>query len=313
MRAFALDEFGKPGSIHELPKPEPEDGQVRVKVTAAAINPFDNVVLTGVLKDRMAHHFPLIPAADLSGTIDALGSGVDQWKRGDEVFGQTGKMSLGLGSLAEFVTASAGTIARRPASVDPEFGAALPLAGVSALMCVEPMSLGSGDVVVVIGAAGGIGGFAVQMAKRAGATVIAVTRSLNSDYVRSLGADDLVDYLTRNVVETVRAAHPDGISGVIHTAGDPETLDGLVAIVQEGGHVTSMKGGAKVEDLAKRGVIGINVGTRVTTAALEKLAAMVEAGALRRPQIKTFKLDQAGAAFEEIGTGHARGKLVVVP
>jgi NADPH2:quinone reductase len=313
LRAFALDEFGKPGSVREVPTPEPEDGQIRVKVEAAGINPFDNVVLNGIMKDRMEHHFPLIPASDLSGTIDAVGSGVDRWKVGDEVFGQTGKMSIGQGSLAELATASAGTIARRPASIDPEFGAALCLAGVSALMCVEPMGLERGDVVVVIGAAGGIGGFAVQMAKHAGARVIAVTRGVNADYVRGLGADEVVDYSTQDVVETVRKAHPDGIAGVVHTAGGPETLAGLAAIVRKGGHVASMIGGAKVEDLAQRGVTGINVFTRVTIAALEKLAAMVEAGGLKRPQIKTFKLDQAGAAFEEIGTGHVRGKLVVLP
>src|SRR5712692_2998421 len=298
MRAFAIDEFGNSGSVHEEPTPEPEAGEVRVKVEAAAVNPFDNVVLKGFMKDRMEHHFPLIPASDLSGTIDSVGSGVDQWKVGDKVFGQTGKISIGHGSLAEFATASAGTIARRPASIDPELGAALPLAGVSALMCVEPMSLKWGDVVVVMGAAGGIGGFAVQMAKHAGAKVIAVTREVNADYVRGLGADEVVDYSTQDVVERVRKAHRDGIAGVIHTAGDAETLGGLAALVHEGGHVVSMTGAAKVEDLAKRVVTGINVGTQVTTAALEKLAAMVDAGAVKRPQIKTFKLDQAGAAFE---------------
>jgi len=313
MRAFALDEFGKPGSIRELPVPEPEQGQVRVKVKAAAVNPFDNAVLTGVMKDRMEHHFPLIPASDLCGTIDAVGPGADQWKVGDEVFGQAGKMGIGHGSLAEFVTASAGTIARRPDSIDPEFAAALPLAGVSALMCVEPMGLKRGDVVVVMGAAGGIGGFAVQMAKNAGATVVAVTRGVNADYVRSLGADEVVDYSASDVVENVRKSHADGIAGVVHASGDAETLAGLAALVRDGGYITSMRGGAKVEDLALRGVTGINVVTRVTTAALEKLVSMTEAGALKRPKITTFKLDQAGAAFEQIGTGHTRGKLVIVP
>jgi NADPH:quinone reductase len=313
MRAFALDEFGKPGSVREVPTPDAEEGQVRVKVRAAGINPFDNVVLTGVMKDRMEHHFPLIPAADLSGTIDAVGSGVDQWKVGDEVFGLVGKMSIGRGSLAEFATASAATIGRRPAAVDAELGAALPLAGVSALMCVEPMSLRTGDVVVIVGAAGGIGGFAVQLAKHAGATVIAVTRGVNADYVRGLGADEVVDYTSQDVAATVGRAHPQGIDGVIHLAGDAQTMAGLAAIVSEGGQVASMIGGAKVEDLAARGVTGMNVRTMVNTAALEKLAAMVVAGALKRPQIKAFTLEESGAAFAEIGTGHVRGKLVVVP
>jgi NADPH:quinone reductase len=313
MRAFAIDEFGAPGSVHELPVPEPAEGEVRVRVQAASVNPFDRFVLTGAMKDRMPHTLPLIPCADLSGTVDAVGAGVQQWKAGDAVFGQQGKMSFGQGTLAEFTTASAGTIARRPASIDAQFGAALPLAGVSALQCIEPMNLKRGDVVVVVGAAGGIGGFAMQMAKHMGATVIALTRHENSDYVRGLGADEVIDYSAQDAAEAVRKAHAEGIAGVVDTARDAALIERLAATVRKGGHVASMTGGAKVEDLEKHGVTGINVSTRVTTEALDKLAAMVEAGALKRPHIKTFKLGEAGQAFEEIGTGHVRGKLVVVP
>lgn len=313
MRAYAIDEFGKPGSVHEVPKPEPGEGQVRVKVKAASLNPFDNAVVNGMMKGRMEHHFPLIPCGDLAGTVDAVGAGVDQWKVGDEVLGVQGKTGLGYGSLAEFVNASAGMVAERPAAVDAEFAAALALAGVSAMQCVEAMHLERKDVVVVLGAAGGIGGYSVQIAKHAGATVVAVTRGLNAEYVRGLGADEVIDYATQDVVGTVRKAHPDGIAGVIHTSGDAETLDGLAALVREGGHVVSMRGGAKVDDLAKRGVTGVNIGTKITTETLGKVAAMAADGSLKRPEIKTFSLDRAAEAFAEIGTGHARGKLVVIP
>ncbi len=128
MLAFALDEFGQPGSVHEVPTPEPGEGQLRIKVQAAAVNPFDNAVLKGMLQDRMPHHFPLIPCSDVSGTVDAVGAGVEQFKPGDDVFGQLGTMGIGHGSMAEYAIATAGTIARRPDSNDPEFGAALPLA-----------------------------------------------------------------------------------------------------------------------------------------------------------------------------------------
>lgn len=227
MRAFAIDEFGKPGSVHELPVPEPAGGEVRVRVEAASLNPFDRFVLTGAMKDRMPHTFPLIPCADLSGTVDAVGPGVQRWKPGDAVFGQQGRMSFGQGTLAEFTTASAGTIARRPAAIDAQFGAALPLVGVSALQCIEPMNLKRGDVVVVVGAAGGIGGFAVQMAKHMGAKVIAVTRSENADYVRGLGADEVIDYSKEDVAEAVRRSHADGIAGVVDTARDAALVEKL--------------------------------------------------------------------------------------
>jgi len=113
------------------------------------------------------------------------------------------------------------------------------------------------------------------------------------------------------VVESVRLASPDGIAGIVHTAGNAETLAGLAAQVRRGGHVISMIGGAKVDELATQGVTGVNVVTGVTTARLDKLAAMAESGALKRVQIKTFKLADAGAAFAAIGAGHLRGKLVL--
>src|SRR3989442_2550360 len=137
MRAFALDAFGQPGSIHDLPDPEPAEKEVRVRVTAASINPFDNAVLQGYLKGRMEHRFPPVPCGDLAGTVDALGAGVDGVAIGDSVFGVTGKMVLGEGTLAEFATASTSTIAKRPAAVSEVTAAALPPARGSALMALQ--------------------------------------------------------------------------------------------------------------------------------------------------------------------------------
>jgi len=114
MRAFAVEELGTPGSALEVAVPEPAERQVRIRVAAAGLNPFDHAVIQGYLKDQMEHRFPLIPDADSSGTVDALGAGVTDWSTGDEVFGSVGKMYLGEGTLAEFATMSTGTIARKP-------------------------------------------------------------------------------------------------------------------------------------------------------------------------------------------------------
>jgi NADPH2:quinone reductase len=111
MKAFAVDELGQPGSTHDLGVAEPGEGQVRIRVAAAGLNPFDNAVVQGYLKDRMEHRFPLVPGMDGSGTIDAIGTGVSAWSVGDEVFGSVGKTYLGEGTLAQFVTMSAETIA----------------------------------------------------------------------------------------------------------------------------------------------------------------------------------------------------------
>jgi NADPH2:quinone reductase len=313
MRAFALDQFGTPGTVHDLPKPEPEAGQVRVRVAVAATNPADLGVISGYYKDMMEHHFPLIPGLDFAGTVEAVGEGVEQWKVGDEVFGGLGKMAWGNGTLAEYATASTAAIASRPEGLDSEFAAALNLAGVSALESVDAIAPEEGDVVVILGAAGGIGGFSVQLAKAAGAHVIGVTRAVNSDYIRDLGASEIVDYTTDDVYETIKAAHPEGVVGIVHTAGDKEYLARLTELVRNGGRVTSMVGAADVEELAKRGITATNVMTRPTGGALERLANLAEAGVVKRPQIKSFPLDQAGDAYGEIGTGHVRGKLVVKP
>jgi NADPH:quinone reductase-like Zn-dependent oxidoreductase len=313
MRAFAFDQFDTPGSVQELPQPEPEAGQVRVRVAAGGINPADLGVIKGFYKDMMEHHFPLVPGLDFAGTVDAVGEGANGWKVGDEVFGGVGKMAWGEGTLAEYTTASTSTIAHRPDSVDVAFGAALPLAGVSALQSVEPMALKRGDVVIVLGGAGGIGGFAVQLAKGAGAHVIAVTRAANHEYAKAFGADEAVDYTTQDVYDAVSAAHPEGIAAIVHTAGDKDYLAHLSELVREGGHIASMVGGAEIEGLATRGVTGINVMTQTTGTTLEQLIDLVAAGTLKRPQIKAFSLDKAAEAYNEIGSGHVRGKLVVTP
>jgi NADPH:quinone reductase-like Zn-dependent oxidoreductase len=311
MRAFAIDAFGEPGSIHDLPDPEPAEKEVRVRVAAASINPFDNVVLKGYLKDRMEHRFPLIPCGDLAGTVDALGAGVEGFAVGDSVFGVTGKMVLGLGTLAELTTASTGTIAKRPASVSEVEAAALALAGVSALQSVEAAAPGPNDVVVIVGASGGIGSYAIQLAAARGARVIGVTSKGKTDYVKSLGADEVIDRTSGDVVEALKAKHPDGVAAIIDTGSDAAGLARLSAAVRKGGTVTSMKGAAAIDELAKRGITGVNIGTQVTKERLDHLATLTAEGKLKAPQIQTFPLERAGEAFELIGQQTHLGKLVV--
>src|SRR6266446_5318317 len=310
MRAFVLDDFGERGSIHDLPDPEPAEQEVRVRVTVASVNPFDNAVLQGYLKGRMEHRFPLVPCGDLAGTVDALGAGVDGFAIGDAVFGVTGKMVLGEGTLAELAIASTNTIARRPAAVSEVEAAALPLAGVSALMSVEAASLKPNDVVVIVGASGGIGSYAVQLAAATGAHVVGVTSKGKTEYVKSLGAHQVIDRTSGDVIEALKAKQPDGVAAIIDTGSDAAGLARLSEAVHKGGTVTSMKGAAAVEDLAKRGVKGVNVVTQVTRERLDNLAKLVADGKLKAPHIQTFSLDNASEAFQLIVQDTHLGKLV---
>jgi len=312
MKAFAIDELGQPGSLHDISVPEPAEGQVRIRVAAAGLNPFDNAVLQGHLKDRMEHRFPLVPGVDASGTVEALGEGVEAWTIGDEVFGSVGKMYLGEGTLAEFATMSAGTVARKPASLDHTAAAAIPVAGVTALMMADALHLSEGHVVVAIGATGGVGSYFVQLASGRGAQVVAMYSGENADYARRLGAAEVIDY-TADVVEAVRSRHADGIDAIAEMHRDEGTVARLAEQVRSGGHVASAVGGADAEALGRRGIKATNVMGIVTTASLEALAAMLERGELTSPDIRSFSLADAGEALAAVATGHVRGKIIVTP
>jgi NADPH:quinone reductase len=288
MRAFAIEEFGKPGSVQEVPVPEPAEGQVRIRVAVASVNPFDNAVLNGYLKDRMEHRFPLVPGLDASGTVDALGDGVQGWKIGDEVFGSVGKKYLGEGTMGEFATMSAATIARRPASIDHSLAAAIPTAGVTAVTMADALQLSSGQVVVAVGATGGVGSYFIQVAKQRGATVVAVCSAANADYARG-----------------------HGIDAIAAMNGDAKSNAGLVDQLRPGGRVASAVGSADVDALSSRGFEGTNVMGMVATSPLDGLVELLERKELTGPEIRWFPFQEAGKAFAQVATGRTRGKVVV--
>jgi NADPH:quinone reductase-like Zn-dependent oxidoreductase len=313
MKAFALDEFGAPGSVRDLPDPEPGEGEVRIRVAAAGLNPFDNWVLQGALKDDVEHRFPLIPAADASGTIDAIGPGVTGYAVGDEVFGSVGKRLMGEGTLAELATMSTSTIARKPASVDHMDAAAIPVAGVTALSMIDAVPLVDGHVLVVIGATGGVGSYLTQIATTRGAHVVAINSGANAVYARSLGVADVIAYDEADVVEAVRSRYPDGIDGVADLHRDQELVARLAESVRAGGYVVSATGGVDVESLSQRGITAVNASGRVATEALETIAAMLEKKEIVSPAMRTFPLGESDDAFALVGSGHVRGKVVVSP
>jgi NADPH:quinone reductase-like Zn-dependent oxidoreductase len=313
MKAFAIDELGQPGSVRDLPVPQPGEGQVRIRVAAAGLNPFDNAVVQGYLKDMMEHRFPLVPGMDASGTVEALGDGVDAWTVGDEVFGSVGKTYLGEGTLAELATMSAGTVARKPAAIDHTTAASIPVAGVTALIMADDLQLSDGHTVVVVGATGGVGTFFVQLASGRGARVVAVCSRENAGYARRLGATDVIDYTQGDAVEAVRSRYPDGIDAVADLHGDKDSVARLAEQVRTGGHVASAVGAADPDVLTVRGIQATNVVGTVTTASLEVLAGMIERGELTSPDIHSYPLADAADALAEVATGHVRGKIVVTP
>jgi NADPH:quinone reductase-like Zn-dependent oxidoreductase len=310
MRAFAHDSFGEAGSTREIDLPHPSANEVRVKVVGASVNPVDWKTGKGYLKDYFEHRFPLISGQDVSGVVDAVGAHVHDFKEGDEVFGFHGQPFMGRGTHAEYVIAASTALAPKPLAIPGPAAAAIPLAGVTAMMCVEAIQAGPGDVVLIVGAAGGVGSFAVQLAAARGAHVIAVARAVNHEYVRQLGAKDAVDYEKGDLVEAVRAVHPEPLDAIIDLASDAETVRRLSALLRDGGTVASPVGTAPMDDPRLKGAFVV---AEFKRARLEQLSSWLADGTLVLPQIRTYSLDQVGDAFTESEAGHVRGKLVITP
>jgi NADPH:quinone reductase len=313
MKAYVLDELGEPGAVRDIPVPEPEEGEVRVKIAAAGLNPFDAYVIRGALKDRMEHRFPFVPGADASGTVDAVGAGVEGFALGDEVFGSTGMRYLGGGTLAEYATMSVATITHKPASVDHATASGIPVAGGTGLILVDALNIEKGNVVVAVGATGGVGSFVVQLAALRGAHVVAVCSAPNAEYARKLGAVDVLDYGTGDPADLIRAAYPDGIDAIADMHGDKESVTRLAELVHEGGHVASAAGGADAEALGARGIEGTNVQGRVTSDLLANLAGLLDEGQIVAPELHPYPLSDSAKALEDVGSLHTRGKIFVLP
>jgi NADPH:quinone reductase-like Zn-dependent oxidoreductase len=274
--------------------------------------PFDWKVADGELKDELEHRFPLILGFDAAGVVERVGADVTELAEGDEVYGYLFKPVVGGGAYAEYVRAPAAIVARKPESVRFTEAAALPVPGLTAMNLVDAADPREGETVLIVGATGGVGSYAVQLAARRGARVIATTRQANEAFVRELGATETIDPTREDLVETVRATHPDGIGAVIDMASDPEVLSCIAGLVKKGGRIASSVYAADVESLAERSIKATNISMQPCAQRLEKLSWMVDAGEISVRLERTFPLEKAREALEESRTGHVRGKIVLL-
>jgi NADPH:quinone reductase-like Zn-dependent oxidoreductase len=310
MRAFVVEEFGKPGFVREVPDPEPGPDQVLVKVSAAGVNPSDWAIVSGVLAQYgMEHRFPLIPGGDLSGHVvetpedAALGSG-------DEVFGAVGGMVFGEGSWAELVAVGVGDVAVKPSSLDHVAASGVATAGLTALNALEAAGLSEGAVLLLVGASGGVGSYATQLAALRGIHVIAVSRGENAPYVRELGAAETIDYTRGDLSDLVRASHLEGVDALIDLASDEQTVLQLSELVRKEGAVVSARGAVNIEAVEQQGKRGVNA-MRAPLTRLPELGALLEDGRLTLPPTTTYPLERAQDALDEVATSHVRGKLAL--
>jgi NADPH:quinone reductase-like Zn-dependent oxidoreductase len=312
MRAIAEETFDGPIALMDLPTPEIGAGEVLIRVRAAGVNPFDWKVADGALEDQMKHHFPLILGFDAAGVIERVGADVTQLAEGEEVYGYLFKPVIGDGTYAEYVGAPATIVVKKPVTVGFAEAAALPTPGLTAMDLVDAVDTREGETILIVGATGGVGSYATQLAARGGAHVIATARQTNEELVRRLGAAETIDHTTEDLVDAVRMAQPGGIDAVIDVVSDREALGRISTLVNEGGRLASSVYAADVEGLARRGIVAMNVSMQPDARRLGELSRMVDAGELSVTLDRTFPLEKAAEALEERRTGHVRGKIALL-
>lgn len=307
MRAAQISDYDGPEGLRltdQASKPEPATGEVLVAVQAAGVNPFDIKVSEGTVRQMKELTFPATLGGDVSGTVAAVGDGVTEFEVGQAVYGQAGALS-GQGSFAEFTSLKTGSLALKPESVDFLTAAALPLVTSSALQALDFMQLQAGQTILIHGGAGGIGGAAIQLAKHAGTQVITTASAADTDYVKSLGADEVIDYTTQDFASAV-----SDIDAVFDTVGG-DTNQRSYSVLRDGGAFVSMVSAADAELVTARNIRYEHQFTQVSTAGLNRISQLVDSGALKINVDKVFPLEQASEALQHLKAGHPKGKVVI--
>lgn len=308
MKAVVIERFGEPDvlQLQDVERPRLGFGGMLVRVAAAGLNPVDVKVREGVTGEWFGTP-PLVLGWDVSGVVEEVAPGPRSFDAGDEVLGLIHFPSAG-GAYAEYVAVPAHQLARKPAALDHVAAAGLPLAGLTAQQALDLAGVESGQRVLVHAAAGGVGHLAVQLAKARGATVIGTARAAKHDFLRGLGADELVDYTERPFEEAAR-----DVDVVIDTIGEEYSHRSLRAL-RRGGTLVALIGrveDAVVDAARDAGVRVVNHLVYPDGHGLARLVELVERGALRVEIERTFPLERAAEAHSLSESGRARGKIVL--
>lgn len=301
-RFLQYSEFGGPEVLKlvSVDKPTAGPGEIVVRVLAVGLNPVDYKIFRGPAAEIYGAKPPTGVANDYSGVVEQIGTGVTRFAVGDEVMGGARNHAM-----ADFlVTTEDAAIVHKPAGLDFEQAAGLPVVGRTAWATVEALSLTDADTVLVSAAAGGVGGLAVQLAKRKGATVVGTASETNHDYVRSLGAIPVA--YGDGLVERLREAAPQGYTAVLDNHG-PDTIDAALELGIPIERINTIA----AHGPADRGATHIG-GAQATNDDLAQLAELVANGEIEFPISGIYPLERAAEAYEELERGHVRGKLIVV-
>ena len=309
MKAVRFHEYGGPEVLRyeDVDRPRPAAAQVLIRVAATSFNPVDAAIRSGFLQQVFPVALPHTPGIDVAGTIAEIGEGVARWSVGEAVVGFLPMTEDG--ASAEFVLAPAELLTGAPTSIPLVDAAALPSASLSAWQALfEQADLKAGQRVLVNGAGGGVGGYALQLAKQAGATVIATASPRSRDAVEALGADRIVDYTATAVTEAIS----EPVEVVLNLVNAPESdLAGLTDLVSDGGVLVSTT--SPVRDDPGRDVRSVRLFVRSDAGQLATIVERVDSGELRVDVSERFPLSEIARVHELGEAGKFRGKVILTP
>ncbi|HYA70121.1 MAG TPA: NADP-dependent oxidoreductase [Thermoplasmata archaeon] len=312
MHAVAVRRFRQAPEMMELPSPSAAPGELLVRVEFAGVNPFDWKIADGLYEGKRPHIFPLVLGVDASGTVEAVGSGVDRFQPGDRVMGQFLHDPVGTGTYTERTVVPEGIgVARVPSGLSFPEAAALPTAGMTALAALEALALEPESTLVIVGASGGVGSFATGLAKVRGIRVVAIARAGSAARLRNLGAEEVVDPTAGDPIPVLSTRHPHGVDGLLDAMNDASGFGRFARLVHRGGRALSTTFSADEHVLEHTGVRGGNLDLHPNAALLERLAREVIERRLPVPVERQVGLGEAPAALAENKAGRGHGKTVV--
>jgi NADPH:quinone reductase-like Zn-dependent oxidoreductase len=306
MRAIVIYEFGGPEvlKLEDVPRPKPAADEVLIKIYATGVNPIDWKIREGARKDKFPTDFPLILGWDVSGVIEETGNDIKNFKKGDEVYSRPDPTRNG--TYAEYVVVKADQVNRKPKSLDHIKAAAVPLAGLTAWQGLfDHGKLQPGEKVLIQGASGGVGTFAIQFAKWKGAFVIATSSEKNIDFLKQLGADEVIDYKKENFEDRLR-----NVDLVFDTIG-AQTQKRSLQVLKNGGRLVTTVKPENEKDAEERNIHIEGYTAQSYPEELEQIAKLIDEGKVSPVIGKVFPLEQAAEAQQLSKEGHVRGKIVL--
>ena len=304
MKAVVAHQYGAPEVLkfEEIPRPEPKENEALVRVIASGVNPTDPLTLSGKYAREFGTHLPLIPGYDIAGIVEKTGANITKLKIGEAVYGYP---TFG-GGWADYVTVKEYEVAAKPKSLNFVEAAAVPMGALTAWQAlVDTAHLHPGQTILIHGGSGGVGSFAVQIAKARGARVIATASTANQDLLKQLGADAAIDYTKTRFEDVVK-----DVDAVLDPVGK-ETLARSYGVVKKGGIVMSLVARPDPAEFQKRGIRGAGISVHPDAADLAEIARLIDAGNIKPIVTQVLPLSNAIAAQEQAATHHTRGKVAL--